>query len=263
MKKLFQSDDGNAVVQQVDIDNTTKLLVVLYKAQTARPITPDTMVRWRKTLASCRVQYADFGTIFGWFLSEYTKSNYLQTCFRSATAIKTHFRELRLEYTKHSRKNLLIPETSVVDEELLNSTTEEVIKLLPEWGTTREHVRYAVWEYLLLCADVEEILLETRENTKNTHQVIAEICVPAMLSGVQEHYLSFYVNHIKTLLEWPEWSGEVANTKLNITRQWPQRIKGLLNHNIKKTEGLGMSAYSGVRDGIMSRLITEAYYENK
>ena len=262
MKKLFQSDDGNAVVQLVDIENTMRLLVVLYKAQTAKPIKPETMVRWRKTLASCRMQHADFGMIFGWFLSEYNGNEYLQVCFKSATAIKTHFRELRLEYAKHSRKNLIVPETSSVDEDLLNSATEEVIKALPSWGVAHLHVRYAVWEYLELCVKVEEILFDIREKTANKLQVIAEICVPAMLKGVQEHYLSHYVAHITSLLEWSTWSGELAGTKLNISLQYPQRIKDLLNHNKNKMEGLENATYSGIRDGIVGQLVAEANHES-
>ncbi len=263
MKKLFQTDDGNAVVKQIDIDNTAKLLTVLNKAQTARSVTPNTIMQWRKTLAACRVHNADFQTIFEWVISNYTKNEYLQTCFRSATAIKTHFRELRLEYTKYSRKTLLIPETATINEELLDKTTEEVIKSLPGWGATYAHVRYAVWEYLEVCADVEELLFETQRNAHNKSQVVAEICVPAILKGMQEHYLSFYVEHITELLEWKQWYGEIAGTKLNINRQNPQRIKGLLNHNIKKMEGLESSTYTAVCDGIVKRLIAEAQYASR
>lgn len=263
MKKLFQTEDKDVHISDIDRENTTALLKVLYKTKTLKlPTNNATERRWERALAKCRSTYKDFDVVFKWFIEKYPSSAYLQNCFKSGTAVRDHFRELRLEREKSCKRFLEIPDTTIIDDDMLEATTQSVMELVPEWATKVPHVRYAVWEYLTLLADIEEYLFDIRAKTVNTNQLLSEICVPAMLQGIHENYVSHYVEFVTHLLKWTDWSGELAGTKLNISRKNPQRVKALLDANIKKMEGVEYSTYSGLRDGIMGTLAREAKDES-
>lgn len=168
--------------------------------------------KWTKDLQKCFESFSNFQEVFDWLLSQYTTNSKLRAMVQSPAAMYRKWVQIEWMYQNATAK-YQIPKDSQVDEEQLKELVTYIRRHFPNLICSDEELRYAAWAYLnTLCKVCDRIAAISK--TYQSQSLMVRKIIPGVLQIIDEGHRRIFARYVESLLDWPEWNGNIAATTI-------------------------------------------------
>lgn len=237
MRSLFDATGGGSPAgryENIDLENAKKLKETMVSC--GKGVGRKTSEsKWATELYRCRKKYPDFDEVFRWFCANYKTNSHLRASYQSAAKFYSSFQEIRFESKNARKRRFSIPENTNVPDDLIDDLYDQARERFPEYGATDDHLRYACWEFLELCSEADEWLVNYKKAIRQRVPVLAKEVIPRVIQIMENHYNDIFLDNLQDKLDWEQWNGRLANTANNISLKHPFRFRAKLLAKMKPT----------------------------
>lgn len=225
MDKLFQKKPSPKATK--DIGNLSRSLKEAFTRAGVATSRPWSESAWATELSKLSQKCDDLTAVIKWICDNY-KSRKLYRMFQSPAGLRKKWDEVLWAFQHSTASHFSIPANCGISLRLIDDLVEKTKKQIPHLMTKDSDLKYAAYEYLLLCDWLVDKLHARRQalSKAGKSQVEANIVIPMFIDLIEDRYSEPFISNV---LYWQDkaagWNGRLAESPYNISMENKIKIR--------------------------------------